>query len=188
MSASGKPVTAGVNFAGAGASNARRYVWLLAALIVVAALPFVLSNYRVFQLTLVLAYSIVLLGLNILTGYNGQISLGHGAFYAIGAYTAAILMDKFGVPYWLTLPAAAALCLVTGFLFGLPALRLEGLYLALATFALGVALPQLLKYKHFEHWTGGVQGIVIVKPDAPFGLPHSLPTSGCTCSRCSLRS
>jgi branched-chain amino acid transport system permease protein len=56
-------------------------------------------------------------------------------------------------------------------LFGLPALRLEGLYLALATFALGVALPQLLKYKSFEHWTGGVQGIVIIKPDAPFGLP-----------------
>ena len=124
-----------------------------------------------FQLTLVLAYAFVLLGLNMLTGYNGQISLGHGAFYAIGAYTAAILMDKFGVPYWLTLPAAAAVCLVAGFLFGLPALRLEGLYLALATFALGVALPQLLKYKHFEHWTGGVQGIVIIKPDAPFGLP-----------------
>jgi branched-chain amino acid transport system permease protein len=134
-------------------------------------LPFFLSNYRVFQLTLVLAYSIVLLGLNMLTGYNGQISLGHGAFYAIGAYTAAILMDKFGVPYWLTLPAAAAVCLVAGFLFGLPALRLEGLYLALATFALGVALPQLLKYKSFERWTGGVQGIVIIKPDAPFGLP-----------------
>ncbi|MBK8740940.1 MAG: branched-chain amino acid ABC transporter permease [Betaproteobacteria bacterium] len=153
--------------------TARRNQWLGLALVVLlaAALPFFLSNYRVFQLTLVLAYAIVLLGLNMLTGYNGQISLGHGAFYAIGAYTAAILMDKFGVPYWLTLPAAAAVCLVAGFLFGLPALRLEGLYLALATFALGVALPQLLKYKHFEHWTGGVQGIVIIKPDAPFGLP-----------------
>jgi branched-chain amino acid transport system permease protein len=144
---------------------------LALVVLLAAALPFFLSNYRVFQLTLVLAYSIVLLGLNMLTGYNGQISLGHGAFYAIGAYTAAILMDKFGVPYWLTLPAAAAVCLVAGFLFGLPALRLEGLYLALATFALGVALPQLLKYKSFEHWTGGVQGIVIIKPDAPFGLP-----------------
>ncbi|MBK9607892.1 MAG: branched-chain amino acid ABC transporter permease [Betaproteobacteria bacterium] len=154
-------------------ATARRNQWLGLALVVLlaAVLPFFLSNYRVFQLTLVLAYAIVLLGLNMLTGYNGQISLGHGAFYAIGAYTAAILMDKFGVPYWLTLPAAAAVCLVAGFLFGLPALRLEGLYLALATFALGVALPQLLKYKHFEHWTGGVQGIVIIKPDAPFGLP-----------------
>jgi len=102
-----------------------------------------------------------------LTGYNGQISLGHGAFYAIGAYVAAILMDKFGVPYWLTIPAAGAVCLAAGFLFGLPALRLEGLYLALATFALGVAMPQILKYKGFEHWTGGVMGIVIVKPEPP---------------------
>jgi branched-chain amino acid transport system permease protein len=62
-------------------------------------------------------------------------------------------------------------CLLAGFLFGLPALRLEGLYLALATFALGVSMPQLLKYHHLEKWTGGVQGIVIAKPDAPFGLP-----------------
>jgi len=130
-------------------------------------LPFVVSNYRVFQLTLALVYAIALLGLNMLTGYNGQISLGHGAFYAIGAYVAAILMDKFGVPYWLTIPAAGAVCLVAGFLFGLPALRLEGLYLALATFALGVAMPQILKYKGFEHWTGGVMGIVIVKPEPP---------------------
>ena len=130
-------------------------------------LPFVVSNYRVFQLTLTLVYAIALLGLNMLTGYNGQISLGHGAFYAIGAYVAAILMDKFGVPYWLTIPAAGAVCLAAGFLFGLPALRLEGLYLALATFALGVAMPQILKYKGFEHWTGGVMGIVIVKPEPP---------------------
>src|SRR5690242_15261452 len=148
-----------------------KWAALAALFAVLCGLPFVLSNFSVFQLTLVLVYAIVLLGLNMLTGYNGQISLGHGAFYAIGAYTAAILMDRFGVPYWLTLPAAAAVCLVAGFLFGLPALRLEGLYLALATFALGVALPQLLKYKGFESWTGGVQGITIIKPDAPFGLP-----------------
>ena len=140
----------------------------LALLLVLACvLPFLVSNYRVFQFTLTLVYAIALLGLNMLTGYNGQISLGHGAFYAIGAYVAAILMDKFGVPYWLTVPAAGAVCLVAGFLFGLPALRLEGVYLALATFALGVAMPQLLKYKGFEHWTGGAQGIVIVKPEPP---------------------
>jgi branched-chain amino acid transport system permease protein len=130
-------------------------------------LPFVVSNYRTFQLTLVLVYAIALLGLNILTGYNGQISLGHGAFYAIGAYTAAVLMDRLGAPYWATIPAAGAVCLVAGFLFGLPALRLEGLYLALATFALGVSMPQLLKYHHLEKWTGGVQGIVIAKPEPP---------------------
>jgi branched-chain amino acid transport system permease protein len=130
-------------------------------------LPFLVSEYRTFQFTLVLVYAIALLGLNILTGYNGQISLGHGAFYAIGAYCAAILMDKYGVPYWATLPVAGAVCLLVGFLFGLPALRLEGLYLALATFALGVSLPPLLKYHHLEPWTGGVQGISILKPDSP---------------------
>jgi len=144
---------------------------ILILLALACALPFVVSNYRVFQLTLVLVYAIALLGLNILTGYSGQISLGHGAFYALGAYCAAILMDKAGVPYWATVPAAGAVCFVAGFLFGLPALRLEGLYLALATFALGVAMPQLLKYHHLEKWTGGVQGIVIPKPEAPFGLP-----------------
>src|SRR6185437_3179823 len=133
--------------------------------------PFALSSYHLFQATQVLVYAMVLLGLNILTGFNGQISLGHGAFYAIGAYTAAVLLDKTGVPYWATIPLAGAVCLVAGFLFGRPALRLEGHYLALATFALAVATPQLLKYKHLEEWTGGVQGIVITKPDAPFGLP-----------------
>src|SRR5688500_8074142 len=80
-------------------------------LAVLCALPFLVSDYRAFQFTMALVYAVVLLGLNMLTGYNGQISLGHGAFYAIGAYTAAILMDKFGVPYWATVPAAGALCL-----------------------------------------------------------------------------
>ena len=132
-------------------------------------LPFALSNFRVFQVTLVLVYAIALLGLNILTGYNGQISLGHAAFYAVGAYTTAIMIDKWNVPYALTIPVAGVLCLGAGFLFGIPALRLEGLYLALATFALSLSVPQILKY--FEHWTGGSQGIVLSKPDPPFGLP-----------------
>ncbi|MEQ1882269.1 MAG: branched-chain amino acid ABC transporter permease [Burkholderiales bacterium] len=146
----------------------------LAALLCAAvALPFLISSYRVFQFNMVLVYAIVLLALNMLTGYNGQISLGHGAFYAIGAYVAAILMDQAGWPYWATLPVAGIACFVFGFLFGLPALRLHGHYLALATFALAVATPQILKYKHFEHWTGGVQGIVIIKPDPPFGLKIS---------------
>jgi branched-chain amino acid transport system permease protein len=153
----------------------RARTWELAGwalvLVVLCALPFFASSYRTFQFTMALVYAIVLLGLNILTGYNGQISLGHGAFYAIGAYTAAILMEQFGIPYWATIPAAGALCLVSGFLFGLPALRLHGHYLALATFALAVAMPQLLKYKGIEAWTGGVQGIVIIKPDPPAGLP-----------------
>lgn len=153
------------------ARRAMRWPWVLLAIALASGLLFVLKGYQLFQATMVLAYAIALLGLNMLTGYNGQISLGHGAFFALGAYAAGILMEHAGMPYWATVPAAAVVCLMFGYLFGRPALKLEGLYLALATFALGVAMPQLLKYKHLETWTGGVQGIVLIKPDAPFGLP-----------------
>ncbi|MBK0114047.1 branched-chain amino acid ABC transporter permease [Delftia sp. S67] len=135
-----------------------------------AGIAFVAQGYMLFQATLVLSYAIALVGLNLLTGYNGQISLGHGAFFAIGAYTVAILMDRMEVAYWLTLPVAGLVCLVVGYAFGRPALKLHGLYLALASFALGVVTPQLLKYKHLEDWTGGVGGIVLLKPEAPWGL------------------
>ena len=144
--------------------------WVILAVVIgAAALPTFMSGFRLFQFTQVLIYAIALLGLNILTGFNGQISLGHGAFYAVGAYASAIMMDRWSVPYGWTIPAGGLLALVLGFLFGIPALRLEGLYLALATFALALAVPQILKY--FEHWTGGSQGIVLSKPQAPFGLP-----------------
>lgn len=139
------------------------------ALVLLAAcgLPLFLTDYRLFQATMVLVYATAILGLNLLTGFTGQISLGHGAFYAVGAYTAAILMDQYQMSYWTTLPIAALVCLVSGFLFGLPILKLEGHYFALATFALAVALPQLLKHKSLEAWTGGVQGIVLSKPIPP---------------------
>ncbi len=154
--------------------NSIPWIRIVVGLIAACVLPFFISNYHVFQASMVLSYAIALVGMNILIGYSGQISLGHGAFLAIGAYTSAILMDKMNIPYWMTIPIAAFICLVVGFLFGLPALRLEGHYLALATFALAVALPQLLKFKHLEFLTGGVQGIVIMKPDPPwqtlFGL------------------
>jgi len=148
-----------------------RQIVIAACVVVALVLPFVVKNFLVFQITLAIVYALAILGLNLLTGFNGQFSLGHSAFYAIGAYTAAIMMDKWDIDYYWTLPVAGVVCLVSGFLFGLPALRLEGLYLALATFALAVATPQLLKYKHLEEWTGGVQGIVITKPDPPFDLP-----------------
>src|ERR1700712_3770814 len=99
-------------------------------------LPFFSADYRVFQYTMVLVYAIALFGLNLLTGYNGQISLGHGAFYAFGGYLTAILMVHLGWPYWIALPSAGALCFGAVFAFGLPALRLGGHFLALATFAL----------------------------------------------------
>ncbi|MBI2217572.1 MAG: branched-chain amino acid ABC transporter permease [Candidatus Rokubacteria bacterium] len=151
--------------------DASRLAALLVLVAVACALPLVLSNFRLFQFTQVFIYAIALLGLNILTGYNGQISLGHGAFYAVGAYTTAIMIDQWNVDYGWTIPVAGLVCFVAGFLFGIPALRLEGLYLALATFALALAVPQILKY--FEHWTGGSQGIVLSKPDAPWSLPLS---------------
>src|ERR1700686_4801575 len=139
--------------------------------ILAVALPFVVKNFVMFQITLAVIYAIAILGLNLLTGFNGQFSLGHNAFYAIGAYTAAIMMEHGDIAYYWTLPVAGVVCFVSGFLFGLPALRLEGIYLALATFVLADATPQLFKASFLEHWTGGVQGIVIPKPDAPFGLP-----------------
>jgi branched-chain amino acid transport system permease protein len=152
-----------------------RTSWLVILGVVIAALlpTMRFSDYHLFQLTMVAVYAIAILGQALLTGFNGQISLGHGAFYAIGAYTTAILMSMWNVPYWATLPVSAVICAIFGFLLGLPALRLGGHYLALTTFALAVAVPQILKHKLFEDYTGGVQGLVIDKPDAPFGLPLS---------------
>lgn len=147
-----------------------------ATLVVLALLlitPLFVKNFIIFQMTMVLIYAIAILALNLLTGGSGQFSLGQSAFYAVGAYTAGILMEHLGVNYALTIPAAGIVCFIFGFLFGFPALRLSGVYLALATFALAVAMPQILKLNVFEHWTGGVQGLVITKPDAPFGLKMS---------------
>lgn len=173
MSASNHvPVTAT-----AGAERVTGRSWtplLILALVLLALAPaFLVEGYRLFQLTLAVIYALAILGLNIVTGYNGQISLGHGAFYAVGAYTAAIMMAHFELPYWTTLPVAALVCAALGYGIGFPALRLGSLYLALTTFSLAVAVPQILKYKAFEDWTGGVQGLFIFKPDPPFGLPLS---------------
>ena len=149
----------------------RNPLLLACGLATLCLMPFVVPSYLLFQLTLVATYALALLGLTLLTGINGQVSLGHGAFFALGAYAAAILMEHAGWPYWATLPAAALLGGVAGYLFGLPALKFDGVYLALATFALGVATPQVLKHKALAPWTGGSQGLVLAKPEAPFGLP-----------------
>ena len=146
------------------------------SLIVLALLiltPLLVKNFVIFQMTQLLVYGLAVLALNILTGGSGQFSLGQSAFYAVGAYTSAVLMEQYDVNYVLTLPISGILCFAVGFLFGQPALRLSGVYLALATFALATAMPQLLKLNFLEHWTGGVQGLVVTKPDAPFGLPMS---------------
>lgn len=137
----------------------------LAMVVLGGLVPLIVSDYASYQITTALAYGVAILGLNILTGYNGQFSIGHSAFFAAGAYTAAILISNAGWHPYATLPVVAGLTFVMGFLFGFPALRLEGLYLALATFALAVATPQILKVDALEHWTGGVQGLFFDKPE-----------------------
>jgi branched-chain amino acid transport system permease protein len=149
------------------------FVAFAAFAVFVAVLPGFISDFKAQQYAYVGIYLIALLGLNVLTGYTGQISLGHGAFMAIGGYTSAILMvgnEQFGGPLggglkdvW-TIPIAGLVAGLVGLAFGIPALRLSGLYLALATFAIAVALPSLVK--RFEEFTGGSSGINL------FGTPE----------------
>jgi branched-chain amino acid transport system permease protein len=134
------------------------------------ALPFFLGGFRIYQLTLAGTYALAILGLNLLTGYSGQISLGHGAFYAVGGYVTAGLMAH-GVDAYLTLPLAGLVALLVGFAIGWPAARLPFLALALATYALAMAMPQLLKSSALAIWTGGTQGLYVDKPAVPSGLP-----------------
>src|SRR3979490_2573151 len=111
----------------------KKWLWVLLALaflvpLLQPVLPDVVSGYRLFLVSTMIIAAIAVLGLNLLTGFNGQISLGHGAFYAVGAYTAAVFREKFAVPYYAPLPIAAIVCFVVGYLFGQPALKLEGHY------------------------------------------------------------
>src|SRR5277367_4647252 len=151
--------------------GALRILVALVVALIALAFPFFASGYHIYQGSQVLILAIALLGLNLLTGFNGQISLGHGAFFAIGGYGAAILIVKFGLPFWAAIPIASVVCFGAGFLFGFPALRLGGLYLALATFALAVAAPQILSYKGFDAWTGGAQGLQLAKLKPPSWAP-----------------
>jgi branched-chain amino acid transport system permease protein len=132
--------------------------------LVLILLPFVLSEFRTVQLASVGAFFIAILGLDVLTGHSGQISLGHGAFMAVGAYTTAILVANHGVQDVWTIPAAAGIAGAVGLVAGVPALRFRGFYLALATFGFAVVLPTILK--KFDHFTGGSTGISF------FGSPH----------------
>jgi branched-chain amino acid transport system permease protein len=160
---------------------------LVVAALVLLSLPRLMGEYRLSQFTFVAIYFIALLGLNILTGYNGQISLGHGAFIGIGAYTAAVLMlgrqglkdanldppgalppFENGLEPVLTIPIAALVTGLIGFAFGFPALRLAGVSLALATFGIAVSLPSIAK--KFGDLTGGGGGLALPQPKTPFGL------------------
>src|SRR5437763_14151160 len=110
-------------------ADAWRRLAIGTGLVIAVLLPFGVKNFLIFQLTLAMIYAIAILGLNLLTGFNGQFSLGHRAFYAIGAYPAAIMMEQMDIGYCWTLAAGGVICLIVGFLFGLPELRLEGVLL-----------------------------------------------------------
>jgi branched-chain amino acid transport system permease protein len=144
-----------------------RAVGYAALLAVVAVLPAFLGTFRTRELAYVGVYAIALLGLNVLTGYTGQISLGHGAFVALGAYTTAILSFNYGVDALLTIPLGGLVAGAAGFLFGFPALRLAGVYLALATFGLAIVVPGLAR--RFDTFAGGQAGILLELPTSPIG-------------------
>lgn len=154
----GRPAVALVTGAGA----------FLAVLALVVLLPIALGddflNYRFASVAISF---IAIVGLNVLTGYSGQISLGHGAFMAIGAYATAILSTDYGVPELATIPVAGIVAGAIGFAFGFPALRLHGVYLALATFGLAVSIPSVAK--RFEGFTGGGGGKTVELPSSPIG-------------------
>jgi branched-chain amino acid transport system permease protein len=116
-----------------------------------------MSDYHRLQGAGVGVFFMAILGLNIVTGYTGQISIGHGAFMALGGYTTAILTAHHGWSDLATIPLAAVVGFAGGVVVGLPALRLSGVYLALATFAVALAVPQLAK--NYSTFTGGTQGL-----------------------------
>jgi branched-chain amino acid transport system permease protein len=145
--------------------------FLLLALLI-AVVPRLIGDFTAYEFAIVGMYFIALLGLSILTGYSGQISLGHGAFMAIGGYTTAILSVDGIYGHQLrdlwTIPLAGLIAGVAGLCVGVPALRLSGLYLALITFGIAVSFPQLPK--KFDHFFGGTTGKVLNLVKPPFGL------------------
>jgi branched-chain amino acid transport system permease protein len=143
-------------------------ICLAVGVAIIAVLPHFMGQFETRNMSQVGLYFIALLGLNIVTGYSGQISLGQGAFMGVGAYTTAYFAFEHGWSVWWTIPIAAAIAGVSGFLFGLPALRLHGPYLALGTFALAVAFVDLARSDRFAGVTGGSQGLFFGLPEAPY--------------------
>ncbi len=144
-------------------------------------MPFTIGSFRTFQLTTVATWAIVAMGLNILTGYNGQISLGHGAFVTLGAYTAAVLtdskehlafIDSTPWPFWTTIVMGGLIAAAAGFAVGVPALRLSGPYLAVATLGLVLALPSVLT--KYDGFSGGRLGLRVPQPPPPTFLEDLL--------------
>jgi branched-chain amino acid transport system permease protein len=151
-------------------ANPLAYAALVA---VVVAAPFLFSDYRTYQLGFVGLFLVALVGLDLLTGFTGQISLGHGAFMGIGAYTTTILVLDHGVRDLWTIPIGGVVAGLVGLAFGIPATRFAGPYLALATFAIPLAFIGLLK--RFPHFTGGNVGKSLPQLRAEFGW-HTTPS------------
>jgi branched-chain amino acid transport system permease protein len=151
-----------------------RYWLAVLGVIVLAGLPTQVTSFQSLEWAEVLIFAIVIMGLNLLVGYSGQISLGHGAFMALGAYTTAILVHRYHMDYLLTIPIAGLLTGLVGFFLGIPALRLSPLYLALATFALAVVTPSIIKRP--ENLTQGVRGILLEPPQPPDWLASAFGT------------
>lgn len=144
----------------------KRLTEMLLLLGAVAAL-LLATPFTLFQLGLAACLGIGVLGLKLLSGLNGQFSLGHSVFFAVGAYTAAILVES-GVNYYLTLPLAAAAAFAVGFALGLPALRIRGFYLAVMTLVLAIAAPLIAGSTLLAPLTGGPEGIGIPRLSSPF--------------------
>jgi branched-chain amino acid transport system permease protein len=147
-------------------------VAFLVLIAVVVWLPHAVSDFHARELAQIGTYFIALIGLNVLTGYSGQISLGHGAFMAIGGYTTAVLIADHGMRDVWTIPIAGAVAGLAGLLVGLPALRISGMYLALVTFGIAVAFPQLPK--KYGHFLGGDAGKTTGIYKSEFGI-HTTP-------------
>jgi branched-chain amino acid transport system permease protein len=155
--------------------TARPRYWLVGIVVVFfLGFPTVISSFLASEWAQAIILAIAIMGLNILVGYSGQLSLGHGAFMALGAYISAILAHHYKMDYLVTIPIAGLATGVVGFVFGIPALRLSPLYLALATFALAVVTPSLIKRP--ASLTGGVQGILVVQPDPPAAASNIFST------------
>jgi branched-chain amino acid transport system permease protein len=142
-----------------------RFVVPIVALLVAVWLPTYFEEFRVNQFSRVLVFFVAAMSLNLLTGYNGQISLGHSAFFGLGAYTSAVLSADHGWPLLATIAPSLVIAFAVGMLCGVPALRIKGTYLALVTLALGTVFPVLVK--RFDSVTGGSRGIKAPKLRAP---------------------
>ena len=140
---------------------------LLLAFAVLLAAPMAFKSYGLYLLTYWLVFIIAITGLNLTIGYAGQKSLGHAAFFGIGAYTVAIMM-KAGLSFWLGLPAAALLCFAVGLILGFPALRVQTIYLAFATLGFNTAV--WLVFRNEEWLTGGTFGLNNIARPQLFGL------------------